>query len=155
MLSFAVCFWTLGLFCFCVFCYFYINPVEIVVNSVSYNDGALKIDVKNVGRNSYCAVISNEVNEAEIAGVKWNKFSDGVCSYALSGKGNYFVYVKNNNKIEKFDVNKTFEFSILRNKYYLALTDSDRIVVDGFNIGEGSLDFKSTDSAVVKVNEVL
>ena len=143
----------LSVCCFYMFYYFDKNPINLILDDVSYNEGVFKISVENSGTNSYCAVVPSTFDESKISSDSWVKFVNNKCEYKVEKLGNYSIFVKNNFGIDKFDVDKNFYFSVAKSKFYLAKGDKEKLKIDSLNVGSGSYKIKSLNEKVVKVKD--
>lgn len=152
LLFIAVIFWILGFVFLSFYCYFSVNPIEIEVSDFSYEDKFLTFQIENVGKNSYC-VVSNLDDVSKLQDSYWNLISDNKCNYKLEKFGNYNVFIKNNDKIKKLDVSKTFDISVDKERYYLAVGDNKTIPFNMLNIGSGDVSISSKNEKIVSVKE--
>lgn len=148
----AIVFGLLGLSSFGVFFYFYINPIEIEISNFSYENKFLNFEVYNVGKEAYCIVASSD-DVSNLDNSYWYKISDNKCKYRLDELGNYNVYVKNNNKITKLDISKTFDIFVNKKIYYLAVGDNRDISYSLLNIGSGNVLVSSLNEKIVSVDK--
>lgn len=156
LLFVAVVFWILGFGFFCAFCYFDVNPIEIEVNNFFYDNDFVSFDVSNSGEQTYC-MISSLDDVSDLDDSYWYRVVDNKCKYKLDKFGDYNVYIKNNNKITKLDVSKTFDISVDKKKYYLALGDSKNLIFKTLSVGNASVSVYSKNDKIVstKGNKII
>ena len=131
------------------FAYFYNYSVDkISVRDISYKDKTVRIGFSNSYGNIYCAVVYGDKTNT----IKWERVKDGNCNYKIKDFGNYNIYIKKNNSIRKvYGINKVLYVSIDKDKYYLAVNDSKKIVYTSISIGYDSLPVKSDDESIAYV----
>lgn len=150
MVGFSAFFGLLGLVFIGGYFYFYVNPIEIKVSNILYDDHFVNFDVDNVGKNAYCMVTTlddeNSLND------DWYKLNNNKCKYKLDKFGEYNVFVKNNDVISRIDVSKTFDVSINKKKYYLALGDSKQLKIKTLSLGNPIFSVKSGNDKIVSAD---
>ena len=131
------------------FAHFYNYSVDkISVRDISYKDKIVRIGFSNSYGNIYCAVVYGDKTNT----IKWERVKDGNCNYKIKDFGNYNIYIKKNNSIRKvYGINKVLYVSIDKDKYYLAVNDSKKIVYTSISIGYDSLPVKSDDESIAYV----
>lgn len=100
--------------------FFYFNKEEDI--NVTFNDYRDNIVILNISSNSndlYCA-ISNDKD------LVFKKVVNSKCEYELKEYGSYDIYIKDKNKITKYDITRVLSINVLKDTYYLALYDTSK-----------------------------
>lgn len=148
-------FFILGLSLIGLYFYFYREVAELKDTNVTYNnykDYMLTLDVSGDSDNLYCAV-SKEENKKEM---KFKKVVNKKCLYEVKDSGSYHVYLKENDIVNEYKLNKVLDIIVKKDTYFLAEKDTSKIKYDVVELGKNDILLKSSDYNVVSIsNDVM
>ncbi len=148
-------FFILGLSLIGLYFYFYREVAELKDTNVTYNnykDYMLTLDVSGDSDNLYCAV-SKEENKKEM---KFKKVVNKKCLYEVKDSGSYHVYLKENDIVNEYKLNKVLDIVVKKDTYFLAEKDTSKIKYDVVELGKNDILLKSSDYNVVSIsNDVM
>lgn len=147
----AIAFCLIGFLCIAMFCFFSGYFKEIVVNDVLYNEEIFEISFDDIDENSYCVIVKND---SDLAQVKWHKIENDLCKYKVSAYGSYSVYVRKGKQISRVNVpDETFKIEPDKSVYYLAVGDSRKLLYKDISLGESAVSLKSKNADIVSVSD--